>query len=46
MSVALSHLFGFGHTQSDDVEAKSTKALFKVNIVTELSEHEVVIADR
>ena len=35
-----------GHTQSDDVQAKKTAAIFLKNIETELRTHDVVIADR
>ncbi|KAJ6470426.1 hypothetical protein C8R45DRAFT_1218287 [Mycena sanguinolenta] len=39
VAVALSHLFGFGHTQSDDVKAKKTAPVF-------IKKHDVVIADK
>ncbi|KAH0834656.1 RNA ligase-domain-containing protein [Lanmaoa asiatica] len=43
VSVALAHLFGFGHTQSDD--AKSAPAFIK-NVINLLKQHDVVIADK
>ncbi|KAF8343001.1 RNA ligase-domain-containing protein [Cantharellus anzutake] len=46
LSVALSRLFGFGHTQSDDVKAKKTASIFQSNITKLLKEYDVVIADR
>jgi tRNA ligase len=44
--VALSHLFGFGHTQSDDIHAKKAAPVFVKNILALLEDHQVVIADR
>lgn len=47
VGMALGHLFGFGHTQSDDViTKKSTAGLFKKNIVDLLKTKDVVYADR
>ena len=46
VSVALSHLFGFGHTQSDDVKAKKAASQFIKNVVTLLKKKDVVIADK
>lgn len=46
LAIALRELFGFGHTQSDDVTAKKTGPTFLKNIVAELGKHDVVIADR
>ena len=49
VSVALAHIFGFGHTQSDDVQAKSKKARapdFIKSVVDLLHKHDVVIADK
>jgi tRNA ligase len=43
VSVALTSLFGFGHTQSDDVKAAPT---FVRNVVNLLKDHDVVIADK
>ena len=45
-SVALARLFGFGHTQSDDIKSKKTASTFQRNIVELLKTHDVVIADR
>ncbi|KAH7910961.1 RNA ligase-domain-containing protein [Hygrophoropsis aurantiaca] len=46
VSIALSHLFGFGHTQSDDVKAKKSAPLFISNVTALLKKHDVVIADK
>lgn len=46
VSVALSHIFGFGHTQSDDVHAKKSAPAFLKNVVKLLQSHDVVIADK
>ncbi|KAH7922921.1 hypothetical protein BV22DRAFT_1197072 [Leucogyrophana mollusca] len=46
VSIALAHLFGFGHTQSDDVPGKKTAATFIKNVVSLLVTHDVVIADK
>ncbi|TFK49265.1 hypothetical protein OE88DRAFT_1702824 [Heliocybe sulcata] len=46
ISVALVHLFGFGHTQSDDVQAKKPAPVFIKNVVDLLKKHDVVIADK
>ena len=46
VSVALSHLFGFGHTQSDDAHGKKPAIAFVKNVVNLLKNHEVVIADK
>ncbi|KZP05073.1 hypothetical protein FIBSPDRAFT_766407 [Athelia psychrophila] len=46
VAVALSHLFGFGHTQSDDVKVKKAAPVFLRNVAAELRDHEVVIADK
>ncbi|KAI0938363.1 hypothetical protein AcV5_000059 [Taiwanofungus camphoratus] len=46
ISVALAHLFGFGHTQSDDVHAKKPAPVFVKNVINLLKTHDVVIADR
>ena len=44
--VALSHLFGWAHTQSDDVQTKRTGPGFLKNVEKELLAHDVVLADR
>jgi tRNA ligase len=47
--VALAHIFGFGHTQSDDVQAKNKKArapVFVKSVVDLLHKHDAVIADK
>jgi tRNA ligase len=46
VAVALSHIFGFGHTQSDDVHAKKAAPAFIKNVVKLLRNHDVVIADK
>lgn len=44
--MALAHLFGFGHTQSDDVSGKKAAVTFVNNVNKLLETHDVVIADR
>ncbi|KAG9311929.1 RNA ligase-domain-containing protein [Chiua virens] len=46
VSVALANLFTFGHTQSDDVQAKKHGPTFIKNVVNLFEKHDVVIADR
>ncbi|KAI0088924.1 RNA ligase-domain-containing protein [Irpex rosettiformis] len=46
IAVALAHLFGFGHTQSDDVSGKKAAVTFVNNVAKLLQTHDVVIADR
>ncbi|KAJ7104359.1 RNA ligase [Mycena belliarum] len=46
VAVALSHIFGFGHTQSDDVHAKRAAPIFLKNVTDLLKTHDVVIADK
>ncbi|KAL7423003.1 tRNA ligase [Cryptotrichosporon argae] len=46
IGVALAHLFGFGHRQSDDVTAKKSAPTFLRNIVELFRTHDVVYADR
>ncbi|KIM27864.1 hypothetical protein M408DRAFT_329795 [Serendipita vermifera MAFF 305830] len=46
ISVALVHLFGFGHTQSDNIKGKKPAPVFQSNIADLLKTHDVVIADR
>lgn len=46
VSVALARLFGFGHTQSDDVHAKKPAPIFVKNVMELLKDHDVVIADK
>ncbi|KAJ6617467.1 RNA ligase-domain-containing protein [Mycena sp. CBHHK59/15] len=46
VSVALSHIFGFGHTQSDDVHVKKAAPVFIKNVQELLKTHDVVIADK
>lgn len=46
IAVALKHLFGFGHTQSDDVKAKKIAPIFLKNVTNLLKTHDVVIADK
>lgn len=46
VAVGLVHLFGFAHTQSDDVKGKKTSPTFQRNITELLKKNDVVIADR
>ena len=46
VSVAIAHLFGFGHTQSDDVHMKKAAPVFIKNVSKLLKTHDVVIADK
>ncbi|KAK6908084.1 hypothetical protein I203_102085 [Kwoniella mangroviensis CBS 8507] len=46
IGVALSKLFGFGHTQSDDITTKRTAPTFIKNITALLQKEDVVYADR
>ncbi|KAF8158124.1 RNA ligase-domain-containing protein [Crassisporium funariophilum] len=46
VSVALAHIFGFGHTQSDDVHIKKPAPVFVRNVLDLLENHDVVIADK
>ncbi|KAF7790591.1 hypothetical protein EIP86_001547 [Pleurotus ostreatoroseus] len=46
VAVALAHLFGFGHTQSDDIKVKKAAPQFIKNVVQLLKTHDVVIADK
>ncbi|KAG6895054.1 hypothetical protein C0992_003348 [Termitomyces sp. T32_za158] len=46
VSVALAHIFGFGHTQSDDVIAKKPAPQFLKNVKELLQTKDIVIADK
>lgn len=46
VAVALAHIFGFGHTQSDDVQAKKPAPVFIRNVTKLLEKKDVVIADK
>jgi len=46
VSVALAHIFGFGHTQSDDVHVKKAAPIFVKNVMSLLQTHDVIIADK
>lgn len=46
VAVALAHIFGFGHTQSDDVHVKKPAPVFIKNVLNLLSKNDVVIADK
>lgn len=46
VGLALTRLFNFGHTQSDDVQAKKTAPVFEKNIVDLFKSHPYVFADR
>ena len=43
---ALAHIFGFGHTQSDDVHVKKPAPGFVKNVFNLLNTHDVVIVDK
>jgi tRNA ligase len=45
-AVALKHLFGCGHTQSDDIKAKKPAPVFLQNVKNLLMQHDVVITDK
>lgn len=44
--MALTHLFGFGHVQSDDIHAKKAAPIFIRKVVEGLGKSDVVIADK
>ncbi|KAG6335866.1 hypothetical protein ID866_3231 [Astraeus odoratus] len=46
VSVALAHLFSFGHTESDDVSGKKAGSAFIRNVTELLKKYHVVIADK
>ncbi|THH10619.1 hypothetical protein EW145_g1197 [Phellinidium pouzarii] len=46
IAVALKHLFGFGHVQSDDINKKKAAPIFIRRVLEELNKHDVVIADK
>ncbi|TRM62270.1 RNA ligase-domain-containing protein [Schizophyllum amplum] len=46
VAVALQHIFGFSHTQSDDVAGKKAAPVFVKNVLNLLKKHDVVIADK
>jgi tRNA ligase len=46
VSVAIEHLFGFGHTQSDDAHANGDAPPFIHNVAELLKTYDVVIADK
>lgn len=46
IAVALTSLFGFAHTQSDDVKEKKSAKHFESNVAKLLEKELVVIADR
>ncbi|KAF8754605.1 RNA ligase [Rhizoctonia solani] len=46
VAVALQHIYGFGHTQSDDVKQKKTGPQFVKNVLELFRNHDVVFADR
>lgn len=46
IGLTLNDLFGFGHTQSDDVTTKKTAPTFLRNIASLLEKNDVVYADR
>jgi tRNA ligase len=42
----LAHIFGFGHTQSDDVQVKKAAPAFIKNVIALFKDHDIVIADK
>ncbi|KAF8225851.1 RNA ligase [Tricholoma matsutake] len=46
VAVALAHIFGFAHTQSDDVHARKPAPIFIKNVTSLLETHDIVIADK
>jgi len=46
VALALAKLFGWGHTQSDNVKAKKAAPAFLSNVQKLLQKHDVVIADK
>jgi len=46
IAVALQHLFGWGHIQNDNITGKNRPPRFTKEVLTELEEKPVVIADR
>lgn len=46
VGVALSYLFGFAHTQSDDVKAKKAAKHFEAEVAKLLTKGDVVFADK
>ncbi|KAL5476920.1 TRL1 [Sanghuangporus weigelae] len=46
LAVALVHLFGFGHVQSDNIPGKKAAPEFVKRVKKELDTHDVVIADK
>ncbi|KIY53490.1 hypothetical protein FISHEDRAFT_63330 [Fistulina hepatica ATCC 64428] len=46
VAVALANIFGFGHTQSDDIHSKKPAPMFLKNVTNLLKTHDVVIADK
>ncbi|KAJ7689795.1 RNA ligase [Mycena rosella] len=46
VAIALADIFGFGHTQSDDVHVKKAAPVFLKNVTDLLKKHDVVIADK
>ncbi|KAH6902658.1 RNA ligase-domain-containing protein [Coprinopsis sp. MPI-PUGE-AT-0042] len=46
VSLALAKLFNFGHTQSDNVQAKKASPAFVKNVMSLLNDFDVVIADK
>ena len=46
VGVAIAYLFGFGHTQSDDILVKKAAPAFIKNVSDLLNTYDVVIADK
>lgn len=46
IGVALAHLFGFAHTQSDDIKEKKAAKHFESTVARLLDTNDVVFADK
>ena len=46
VAVALAHIFGFGHTESDDVQGKKPPPVFIKNVTKLLEKKDMVITDK
>lgn len=46
ISIALQHLFGWGHVQNDNIQGKGRPPRFTKEVMSQLEEKPVVIADR
>jgi tRNA ligase len=46
IAIALSHLFGWGHVQNDNITGKARPPRFTKEVLNQLADHPVVFADR